>query len=466
MVRCELSVDREHSRGIGKMTRLAIVMASLAISSHVAANTTLTPPEINPNLLEDVRVPAIQQRPAPPPEPLTLKNIGQAKRIDIRLVSVGQVIDLIYAEMLQTPYVLAPEVVADTRTVSFRLDRGAGDIRTTLANFLDSLGFGVSTKQGVDYVFKRGAGNQGSTDKDVFVYSPKYRSADYLSSLVAPLFSGSFTTNRTIHAPPESRSQTNAPITSAAGRVDQSSDTMVFMGSAKEIELLKKVLPQVDLRQGEVSIRAWVYEVSSGNDRSSGFSIALNVLNSKLSIGAGTIDPNANALRLSSGSLDVAIAALDSDSRFRVVTSPNMRAYSGKHGRMNVGQSVPVISSVSYPSSTAAPVQSVAYQDAGVIFDVLPTVRGAVTDIEVTVEISDFQKTSTGVNNTPTKNTRKFETATSLSDGDVVVMGGLGQTKGSEVESGLSFLPSFLNSRSATSARSDLVLVLQVVKIQ
>jgi len=94
---------------------------------------------------------------------------------------------------------------------------------------------------------------------------------------------------------------------------------------------------------------------------------------------------------------------------------------------------------------------------------VLPTVRGAVTDIEVTVEISDFQKTSTGVNNTPTKNTRKFETATSLSDGDVVVMGGLGQTKGSEVESGLSFLPSFLNSRSATSARSDLVLVLQVV---
>lgn len=110
----------------------------------------------------------------------------------------------------------------------------------------------------------------------------KYRSADYLSSRVAPLFSGSFTINRTIHAPPDSRSQTNAPITSAAGRVDQSSDTMVFMGSAKEIELLKKVLPQVDLRQGEVSIRAWVYEVSSGNDRSSGFSIALNVLNSRL----------------------------------------------------------------------------------------------------------------------------------------------------------------------------------------
>lgn len=109
-------------------------------------------------------------------------------------------------------------------------------------------------------------------------------------------------------------------------------------------------------------------------------------------------DQDANALRLHSGMLDAAITALDSDSRFHVVTSPNLRVYSGKHGRLNVGQSVPVISSVSYPGSSGAPVQSVDYQDAGVIFDVVPTVKGDITDADVTVEISDFEKTSTGVN--------------------------------------------------------------------
>ncbi len=161
----------------------------------------------------------------------------------------------------------------------------------------------------------------------------------------------------------------------------------------------------------------------------------------------------------------MAIAALDADSRFHVVTSPNLRVASGKHGRLNVGQSVPVISSVSYPTSSGAPVQSVSYEDAGVIFDVLPTVKDDVIDTDVTVEISDFQKTSTGVNNSPTKNTRKSETSMTLQDGEVVVMGGLSQSKDSKVRSGVSWLPSFMDGRTADASRSDIVLVLQVSKI-
>lgn len=399
--------------------------------------------------------------------PLLPLKMGNAKSVDLRFVNVAQVIDLVYADMLQSQYVIASEVLADTRTVSFRFDRAKGDIRVVLSDFLTSLGYGVANKNGVDYVFKRKDEDKTEPDKQAFVYTPKYRTADYLARLVQPLFNGQFTTNRAVPAPAGSRSHGDAPSTSAAAMVDQSSDTMVFLGSAKEIAMLKSVLQQVDVKAGEVAIRAWVYEVSTENDRTTGFQLAASILGRRLgiSLGAGTVDDNANALRLHTGFLDAAIAALDSDSRFHVVTSPNLRVASGKHGRLNVGQSVPVVDSVSYPNSSAAPVQSVTYQDAGVIFDVLPTVKDGVIDTDVTVEISDFQKTSTGVNNSPTKNTRKLETSVALHDGELVVMGGLSEGKDSRVTSGIRWLPSFMDGVSSGASRSDIVLVLQVQSI-
>ncbi|MFM0230810.1 type II secretion system protein GspD [Paraburkholderia sediminicola] len=402
--------------------------------------------------------------PAPPLAPL---KMGNAKSVDLRFVNVAQVVDLIYADMLQSQYVIAPDVLADTRVVSFRFDRTKGDIRDGLAEFLGSLGFGIVTKNDVDYVFKRKDEDQKEPDKQVFVYAPKYRTADYLARLVQPLFGGQFTMNRSVAAPAGSRARSDAPPTSAAAMVDQSSDTMVFLGSAKEIAMLKSVLPQVDTKTGEVAIRAWVYEVSTENDRTTGFQLAASILGGRLglSLGAGTVDPSANAFRIHTGLLDAAIAAFDSDSRFHVITSPNLRVASGKHGRLNVGQSVPVVGSVSYPTSSGAPVQSVAYEDAGVIFDVVPTVKDDVIDTDVTVEISDFQKTSTGVNNSPTKNTRKSETSMTLQDGEVVVMGGLSQGKDSIVTSGIRWLPSFMDGVSSGASRSDIVLVLQVQKI-
>lgn len=112
-----------------------------------------------------------------------------------------------------------------------------------------------------------------------------------------------------------------------------------------------------------------------------------------------------------------------------------------------------------------SPVQSVQYQDAGVIFDVKPTVREAVIDADVTVEISDFQKTTTGVNNSPTKNTRKSETTMGLRDGEIVVMGGLTQGNDDMIRSGVSWLPRWLSSHTSSRTDLDVFLIFQVTRI-
>lgn len=105
---------------------------------------------------------------------------------DLRFVPVAQIVDLIYQDAIQVPYVLGPDLLSDARLVSFRLHDRTRDIGAVMSDFFDSLGFEIVSKNGVDYVRKK-AGAAQSVDRDVFVYKPRFRKADYLREMVAPL---------------------------------------------------------------------------------------------------------------------------------------------------------------------------------------------------------------------------------------------------------------------------------------
>ncbi|MDQ7982423.1 type II secretory pathway protein [Paraburkholderia sp. SARCC-3016] len=362
--------------------------------------------------------------------------------IDLRFVPVAQGVDLIYADLLQAPYVIDPDVLADSQPVSVLFDRTQGDVRVFLSSFLDSLGYSVTDRNGVAYIEKSKL-SKDEADQQTFVYAPKYRDADYLSRIVSPVVRGRFTENRSVAAPEGAKVASDVPATSAAGLIDQSADVLVFVGSAREVAVLGKLLPQLDTPVANVSVRAWVYEVTDTGTNNSAFQLAMSVLDGRVgaSLNVGSISGTDNAIRLSVGGFNAALSALNSDSRFKVLTSPNLRVRSGDTASLNVGESVPVIGSVSFPSSTAAPVQSVVYQDAGVIFQVKPTVKRDAINLQLVEEISSFANTTTGVNNSPTKNTRKVESSFSLADGDVLLIGGLTQDQDTHANSGLSFLP-------------------------
>ncbi|MBR8030381.1 type II secretory pathway protein [Burkholderia cenocepacia] len=453
-----------------KFSRLAVaglfMVSGLAVGAGLPPPGSITVPPLPSGGPLDVPLPASGST-AVASAPVTPLKLKPGAHVDLRFIPVSQVVDLVYAEMLKRPYVLCPELLKDDRNVSFRYDREQGDIRDFMVGFLASIGYRVDVRGGVDYVVKAKDGEVAAEERVMFVYQPKYRSADYLSRLVQPLFKGRFTQNRSVAAPEGEKVATEVPETSAAGLVDQSADVLLFAGSAKEVAQLRSVLAQLDTAPGQVVLKAWVYEVSTQDQKQNGFELAASVLGGRLGVqfGVGSVSNDANALTISAGSLKAAISALDADSRFHVVTSPNVRVASGKHARLNIGQSVPVVSSVSYTSSSGVPVQSIQYQDAGVIFDVQPTVRGGVIDTAVTVEISDFQRTTTGVNTSPTKNTRKSETSMAVKDGEVIVMGGLSQSNVSSSRSGVAWLPSFMDGRNVSKTKSDIVLVLQVEKL-
>lgn len=386
---------------------------------------------------------------------------------NFQMVNVGQIIQLIYAEALSQPYVISPDVLTDSRLVSFRYESKNGEIKSFIANFLDSLGLQVKTKNGVDYVSKKTdeAKTEFQPDLETFIYQPKYREVGYISRVLAPLFKGSFSANKTIAATDSAKVNKDVPQGSAASLIDQSADVLLFTGTDKEIATLQKLLPQIDQAKGQVMVRGVVYEVATTDKDGSAFSAVLSILGGKFTVSnVGTTQLD-SFIKLKTNAVDAVFSALSKDSRFNVVSKASMRVSSGSVGHSSYGQDVPVLGSVSYPSGAGQAVQDVQYRSSGVIFDVRPIVRQSVVDLEVTQQLSDFVQTNTGVNNSPTLNKREVKTSLTLDDGDVVVIGGLNTDKQTDTNSGFSFLPSWAKSKSSEISKTEILLVLHLQKI-
>ncbi|WP_330996582.1 hypothetical protein [Burkholderia pseudomultivorans] len=147
------------------------------------------------------------------------------------------------------------------------------------------------------------------------------------------------------------------------------------------------------------------------------------------------------------------------------MSDPHVRVVSGERVRLNVGAQVPTLGSISYQGQSGTPVQSVEYQDAGLIFDVQPVVLGDAIQVRLSEQLSSFVATTTGVNNSPTKNTREMSTVVNMKDGEVIVLGGLVQDQDTSSRNSIGWLPRFLDGKSGSKGRTEVLLVLQVSKV-
>ncbi len=214
-------------------------------------------------------------------------------------------------------------------------------------------------------------------------------------------------------------------------------------------------------------VRGVLYEVQTDEKDGSGFGLALNLLRGSIKLGVGplTTSPGAAFVALKNSSIETVLSVLAQDSRFKAVSKPMLRVTSGGAGRFTVGQDVPVLGSVSYPGSGQAPVQSVTYQSSGVIYDIRPVIHDASIEISVMQQTSNFVATNTGVSGSPTLIKRELKSNLSLTDGEIAVMGGLRDLKEARSSEGLSFLPTFLRTKSGDKSDVEILLILQVTKL-
>ncbi|EGH3449173.1 type II secretion system protein GspD [Salmonella enterica] len=250
----------------------------------------------------------------------------------------------------------------------------------------------------------------------------------------------------------------------ASDFLSRNGDVLVFYGTKKDIQRVEDLLPLIDRAAEEVIVAGYVFEVQTSERNGSGLALAAKLMSGKFTIETGTAQGLSNFVHFSSGSLDALYELFKTDSRFHVVSSPQLRVRNGSKASFSVGSDVPVLGQVSYVDGR--PVQSIDYRSSGVIFNVQPQIRAATIDLNIHQQLSNFAKTETGVNNSPTLIKREVNTDVSLKDGDIILLGGLAENKDSNADTGLSFLPSWFGTTATEKAKTDIIIVLQARKIR
>ena len=369
---------------------------------------------------------------------------GSGVDFELKSASVPDALSVFYTQILKKPFRLSPDVVSMQEKISFRL-MPEQDARSYFVEYMADIGVSVKSKNGTDFFYKP-AQVEKKTPQFSYTYQPRYRSVEYLAEQLAPMAGegGKFNSSST---------DKNSP------------DSLVFYGTRAEIRRISEALPLIDIRADEVAVSGFVYEIQANSRDGSGLQLAASLLNSKLNFQIGGSDSRGyeNFLKIGSGSMLAIVELFKTDARFTTISAPTLRVRSGANAVFSVGSSVPTLGSTSFQGQSA--VQSVIYRDSGIIFDVSPAVRRDTIDLQIRQELSNFTATQSGVNQSPTLIKREIATNISLTDGDIILLGGLADDKKTNTETGFSWLPSF-TSQGSSADKTDILIVLQVRKIR
>ncbi len=229
----------------------------------------------------------------------------------------------------------------------------------------------------------------------------------------------------------------------AAGQVtiiaDPNTNSLIVIGSPEIAEMVRNLLAQLAKVPEQVMIETIIVEATL--DSSMKLGVEWNVVNGKFLgntgvTGSGVTDfglagqtPAAEGFRytISGGNLGGFLNALETDDRFRVLSTPRIFTSNNVEAEINISQSIPFIVSQREDVSGNF-IFNYSFQDVGIVLTVTPhiTANGMVT-LDVTrtaddlVGFTDF--------NAPIVNQREASTTVSVMDGETIVLGGIMRTQ-------------------------------------
>jgi len=270
------------------------------------------------------------------------------------------------------------------------------------------------------------------------------------------------------------------PTSMATVTADPRSNSVIMYANDSEYQSLLAIVRQLDVTPPQVLIEATVAEVQLNSTLQ--FGVQWYLQNHSVSGGflTGTtplatentpITPTLPGLNLSyiGPNVQVAINALQSVTDVEVLATPRMLVLANDTATLQVGSSVPIItSSSSGIQGNSLIINNVDYRDTGVVLTVTPRVGdGGEIYIDVQQEVSDVATTTSSDIDSPTIDQRKFHTQIAVENGQVVAIGGLIQTSKSKTDSGVPYLSRIpvlgaaFRQRSDVRSRDELVVFLK-----
>ncbi|HTT99129.1 MAG TPA: hypothetical protein VMF58_13855, partial [Rhizomicrobium sp.] len=141
--------------------------------------------------------------------------------------------------------------------------------------------------------------------------------------------------------------------------------------------------------------------------------------------------------------IKVILDALETVTHIEVVSSPEVMVLNNQPASLQVGDRVPIVTQQSQQTtdSTAPIINSIEYEDTGVILKVTPRVnRGGMVMMDISQEVSQVADTSASPVASPTIQERKINSTVAVQDGETVVLGGLISDSRNTSKNGVPFL--------------------------
>lgn len=250
-------------------------------------------------------------------------------------------------------------------------------------------------------------------------------------------------------------------------QADENTNALVITAPPEIYRTLRSVINQLDIRRAQVLIEAIIVEISVDKSRelgiqlgigdsSGGTSVAPAMTNfgtatslTKLITAAsgGTVPALKSGLSVILGqynkggeSFAALIQALASDTKTNILSTPSLITLDNQEAEIIVGENVPFITG-SFASTGAGggassvnPFQTIERQDVGLTLKVTPQINeGDAVMLDIQQEVSDVKASSNASDLITTK--RSIKTKVMVNDGQVLVLGGLINSRTSQTSS-------------------------------
>jgi general secretion pathway protein D len=224
---------------------------------------------------------------------------------------------------------------------------------------------------------------------------------------------------------------------------DRQNNALLIYGTGQETETVQAMLRKIDILPLQVRIDAVIAEVTLNDNLQYGtqFYFKAGGINGILNFATqqGLQSPTQAQLNLSfpgffigghdAGGAPFALNALQQVTTVRVLSSPQLMVLDNQPARLQVGNVVPYLSQTSQSTLTnnAPVINSINYQQTGVVLDVTPRVNsGGLVTLDISQEVSDVsnQITTQGINS-PTFFDRSISSRVVVQDGQTIGLAGL-----------------------------------------
>lgn len=168
---------------------------------------------------------------------------------------------------------------------------------------------------------------------------------------------------------------------------------------------------------------------------------APDLTSSRFGLAEAALDPTRYGAfyRVLGRDVTATIAALSSVSKTEILSRPSIMTRNNQQATIMVGQSVPIITNSRVSDQTNSTINTVQYQDIGIILRVTPFItQEGLVEMIVSPEISSLSATTVPISNTvssPVIDKRSADTVVVTTSDQTVVIGGLISTQAQERDS-------------------------------